>query len=109
MSPLAERRRQLLGEDLAGRDLESAAEMTGCSSEAATARRPGTTRINLDMQEKRCPRHVMCLSIVVVGVRNREQVRRGQPSTSSRASMKTSASYGPNAKKERSLCDGSAT
>src|SRR5215470_3166492 len=62
MSPLAERKWHLLAEDLPVRDTESAAEMTGSSSEAAIASKPGTTRSSRDIQEKRCPRQVMSLS-----------------------------------------------
>src|SRR5215475_4894847 len=62
MSPLAERRWHLLAEDLRVRGIESAAEMTGSSSEAAIASKPGTTRSSRDIQEKRSLRQVMSLS-----------------------------------------------
>src|SRR5262252_3014976 len=81
MSPFAERSWHLLAEDLPGRDGESAAEITGSSTEAAMARRPGTTRIKRDIQEQRRPRQIMGLSIAVLKrEEHSEQVRRGQPS-----------------------------
>src|SRR5262245_50942817 len=62
MSPLAERRLHLLAEDLPLGDEESADEMMGSSSEAASASHPGTTRISRDIQDKRRARQVMSLS-----------------------------------------------
>src|SRR5215467_14602381 len=88
MSPLAERRWHRLADDVPVRDTESAVEMTGKSSDAAIARRPGTTRIHRDIQEPRRPRQVMSLSIAVLKREgNSKPVRRKPRSTSSRESV----------------------